>query len=155
VIYVETNAAQMAAALRRYAEAIPRVVGGVLRSWVVMAADVVRGRAPIDTGGLAGSVHGEAIAGGADATIVAGKEYAAPVEFGSVEHEVVPRRKQWLRFPHRDGGWAFSQGVTIPAQEPQPFFYQTIDDQLGELGSLTDESLDELARQVGLDDGGP
>lgn len=149
---VETNAAEIAEALERYLSAVPRVVFGTLQSWTATTADLVRQKAPVDTGSLAASCNGKAADGsdGPVSTIVAAKDYAPPVEFGSVEHEVKPRRGKYLRFPHRNGGWCFMTSVTIPAQDPQPFFFETINDALPELGSLAKESLGELADQVGL-----
>jgi hypothetical protein len=152
VFSVETNAAEIAEALERYLSAVPRVVFGTLQSWTAIAADRVRQKAPVDTGSLAASCNGEATqaADGPVATIVAAKDYAPPVEFGSAEHEVTPKRGKYLRFPHRDGGWCFMTSVTIPAQDPQPFFFGTINDALPELGGLAEESLGGLADQVGL-----
>lgn len=154
MIHVETNAAEIARALQRYAEAVPRVVSSVLRTWVAIAADAARVKAPVDTGGLAGSIHGVPpfTELEPDAMVVAGKEYAPPVEFGSAEHNIVPRRRRFLRFPHRDGGWCFSKMVTIPEQDPQPFFFDSIAEQLPELNSMTDDALSLLADRVGLDD---
>jgi hypothetical protein len=156
VIEIETNAVEVGKALARYLAALPRVMFGVVQVWTAQVADQVRRAAPVDEGGLAASCSGEASAGpdGPDAVIVAAKEYAPPVEFGSVPHEIHARRG-WVRhalcFPGKDGGLVFRQSVNHPGTKPQPFFFDSIDGSLPHLGTLANQSLDELGRQVGLD----
>jgi hypothetical protein len=156
VVEIETNAGEVAKAVARYVAALPRVIFGVVQVWTAQVADLVRRNAPVDLGGLAASCSGEASSGadGPDAAIVAAKTYAPPVEFGSVPHEIHARRgwvRHALRFPSRDGGWVFRQSVNHPGTKPQPFFFDNIDGSLPHLGTLANQSLDELGRRVGLD----
>lgn len=169
MIGIETNAAELAAALRRYAEALPRVVGGTLRVWVTSAADAVRVAAPEDTGALKQRISGEAAAGPPpDAFIRADGPYAAAQEFGSGTHgrrgstyEIRPRFKRALRFPaggtkrgagQGDTGYAFAAKVDHPGVEAQPYFFDTIRSRLDDLQEMTAEALDTLADRIGLSD---
>lgn len=151
----ESNAAQVEAAVRRYAQALPRVLARATELWTIETKDAIKAAAPSRTGeaGLRGAIHGESSEGtdGPDASLTADKSYAAPVEFGSRAHEILPRNKMVLRFPSAYGGWQFADSVQHPGTSAQPFFFNTIEDQLPELGTICNQSLDELARQSGLD----
>jgi len=155
MVRVESNAGEVAAAVARYADALPKVLQGAAELWTLQTEGEIKNASPSVHGeaGLRGAIHGEASKGseGPDVTLVAAKDYAAPVEFGSRPHEILPRNKMVLRFPGAGGGWQFASSVQHPGTTAQPFFFSTIEAQLPDLGNLCAESLDELARQSGLD----
>jgi hypothetical protein len=55
------------------------------------------------------------------------KPYAKAIEFGSPEHDIVPRRKKLLRFIGRDGKTVFARRVRHPGNKPYRFLYNAHD----------------------------
>lgn len=54
-------------------------------------------------------------------------EYAPPLEFGSVPHEITPTDAEALRF-EIDGEIVFSQSVDHPGNDPIPFFRPAVNE---------------------------
>jgi hypothetical protein len=151
MIQVVTNAQEVAAACLRYAAALPGVVRGALELWSMMARDGVSNAAPVRTGVLKASIQYGATGTGTepDCFIATPVDYAAAVEFGAEEHEILPKNKMALRFPasggHGDGeGWQFAASVQHPGNEAQPFFFPTIESFLPQMNPLTDDAVTRL-----------
>lgn len=124
--------------LRRRLEHVsdPRLILRALQTETVLQAKHL---VPRRTGNLGRSIRAGYISGN-DAFVKAEAAYAAPVEFGSREHDIVPRKGKALRFPAKGvpvtlsgrvrsgaarslgkNAYVFRTKVHIPRQRPRPY----------------------------------
>lgn len=103
-------------------------VSGAVEDTLRATASGARSRAPVKLGALKASYRWrmESLFVGEAGT---NNGYARHVEFGTGPHEIVPRRRNVLRFVTRDGAVVFARRVSHPGTRPQPHLGPSAEEQ--------------------------
>lgn len=125
---IEIDASWIESALERLVPEMDRQLRTAMDVATQEVANEAKQRAPKDTSRLANSiqampVEGSFSGGSLEGGVTATAPYALHVEYGTLPHEIFPRRKKALRWPARGGrdGWAFAKRVMHPGTSPQPY----------------------------------
>lgn len=107
---------------------------GLMRELQLAALTEEKRLSPVKTGNLRRTIRpGRASAAGFENIATAG--YAAPVEFGSAPHRIVPRRRKVLRFKV-GGADVFAKVVNHPGSRAQPFMRPGIEKVVRDIGAV-------------------